>query len=164
MLNAELAGPISPQTFWEENYYITLTESFKEFTLVRMLKLKSETFEALTEMILQMDARRNLKTHSLRCDRGGEYTSTKLKSWCSTKGIVLDYSPPDVPQLDGTSERKNGVLMDRVSALLCESRADRRLWSQALYTACCILNRSPKRGMLETPFQNWFKRTPNLNR
>jgi transposase InsO family protein len=49
----------------------------------------------------------------IRCDNGGEYKNNALREWCKNKGIVIEFTAPYSPQLNGTAERLNRTIMEK---------------------------------------------------
>ena len=57
--------------------------------------------------------------------------------------IILEVTPPYVPQSNGITERKNRTLLDMVNVMLVSSGFPKNMWGEALYSTCHILNRVP---------------------
>nr|GEU36282.1 retrotransposon protein, putative, Ty1-copia subclass [Tanacetum cinerariifolium] len=51
---------------------------------------------------------------SLRSDRGGEYMSQEFLDHLNEHGIIAHYTPPNTPQNNRVSERRNRTLLDMV--------------------------------------------------
>jgi transposase InsO family protein len=49
----------------------------------------------------------------IKCDNGGEYKNNALRKWCNNKGIVIEFTIPYSPQLNGTAERINRTIMEK---------------------------------------------------
>lgn len=104
-------------------------------------------------MIIRLEVQQKTKSIKLRLDNEGEFTSGALKKWCKDRGLELDYSIPYCPELNGTSERKNLTIMTKARAMIQDSGVGKQLWGEAVLAATYLMNRSPKRGMNETPFE-----------
>ena len=96
-------------------------------------------------------------------DRGGEYTSIAMSSFCEEIGIVYEFSAPYTPESNRIAERKNRTLIDMVNAILSSSSVPENLWEEALLSACFILNRIPFKGRSHTPYEFWKGKSPQLN-
>jgi len=79
----------------------------------------------------------------LRSDRGGEYTSLDMSTFCEMRDIIHEVTSPCAPQSNGIAERKNRILLDMVNAMLVSFGLPKNIWGEALYSACHILNRIP---------------------
>ena len=73
----------------------------------------------------------------------GEYTFARLKDFLASKGIAHQLSALCTPQQNGTAERLNQTLAERVGAMIKEYDTPRHLWAEAFTTANLIRNRSP---------------------
>nr|GEV91455.1 ribonuclease H-like domain-containing protein [Tanacetum cinerariifolium] len=61
--------------------------------------------------------------------------------FCGTKGIRRDYSNARTPQQNGVAERKNQTLIEAARTMLVDSLLPIVFWSEAVATACYVLNR-----------------------
>lgn len=162
IIHSDVCGKISPETYDSEKYFLTVMDDFTHFLKVYLLHTKDETEEYLMEYINEAEAHFNLKTEKIRCDNGGEFRSKEFKSWCRQRGIVLDYTIPESPQLNGVAERVNLTLMNKVRSMLTRSMVNTKLWGFAILTAAYQLNRSPTKAIDVTPYEKWNGTKPNL--
>lgn len=116
-----VCGPIDPPTWDGKNYAVTFMDDFTNFSQVELMKTKNEVSEKLKYFINEVENKWNSKTHKIRCDNGGEYSSNEIKDWCRKKGIILEYTTPYSPQLNGKAERLNRTLLDKARALIFDS-------------------------------------------
>ena len=65
----------------------------------------------------------NKKIKKLRTDRGGEYDSSMLNTYCENHDIIHEVTPPYSLESNGVIERKNKTLKEMVNAMLISSRA-----------------------------------------
>lgn len=151
IVHSDVCGPIDPPTFDGKCYFLVVIDDFTHYCEVYLLEKKSEVFEHLKAYIQKSENSHQLKVSKIRCDNGGEYSSLKLKSWCRDKGITLDYTVPRTPQLDGTSERLNRTMLEKIRALLFDSNLAGHLWGEAAYTAAYLSNRSPSSTVTALP-------------
>ncbi|RYA68263.1 hypothetical protein DD592_26860 [Enterobacter cloacae complex sp. 2DZ2F20B] len=105
ILHTDVCGPIDPETWDGKRYILTVLDDYTHYCRIFLLKYKSEVSEHLKDFIREAEAYHNQKVVKIRCDNGGEYTSSNFKLWTKNKGIVLDYSIPHSPQLNGKAER-----------------------------------------------------------
>nr|GEY91802.1 uncharacterized mitochondrial protein AtMg00810-like [Tanacetum cinerariifolium] len=83
----------------------------------------------------------NKKVKAIRCDNGTEFQNVKLIALCGEKGIKRDYSNARNPQQNGVAERKNRTFIEAARSMLADSKLPTMFCSEAVSTACCILNR-----------------------
>lgn len=164
IIHSDVCGKIDPPTYNNKNYFMTCVDDYTHFVKVYLLQHKSEAVEFLKEFINESEAHFNIKTSKIRCDNGGEYSSNSFKTWCKNKGIVLNYTIPYTPQHNGTSERMNRTLVNKVRALLFDSYLENDMWGEAVYTAAYLVNRSPTTTKDKTPAELWYGHKPNLSK
>ena len=84
-----------------------------------------------------------MKIKSIRSDRGGEYLKSNFIDFCEKEGIEKQLTMSYTPQQNGVAERKNRTLIEMVNSMLYGSGITGNFWTEALFSACHILNRSP---------------------
>ncbi|GJZ42720.1 putative ribonuclease H-like domain-containing protein [Tanacetum coccineum] len=77
--------------------------------------------------------------------------SSKIQNFielCGEKGIKRDYSNPRTPQQNGVAERKNRTLIEAARTMLADSKLPTMFWTEAVSTACYVLNRVLHQAMV----------------
>ncbi|KMQ86176.1 gag-pol polyprotein [Lasius niger] len=151
-----------PCTWDKKRYMLTFLDDYTHFAVIYLLEGKYEVTELVKQYINMVEAKWQLRVSKLRSDNGREYLSKKLVEWCKGKGIVLDYTTPYTPQLNGKAERLNRTLIEKTRALLADAGADKTIWGEAARTATYLLNRSPTEETDLIPAEQWTKKRPNL--
>ncbi|MCO5591232.1 hypothetical protein L7F22_045213 [Adiantum nelumboides] len=85
----------------------------------------------------------NKKLKVLRTNNGEEYTSSELKAFCSKRGIRWEFNTPYTPGQNGTVERMNCTIQERVTTMLSMEILPLKFWGEAVMTAVHIINQSP---------------------
>ena len=117
---------------------------------------KFRTFKALIET----ETRHPIKL--LRTDRGGEFTSKCFMQYCDTYGINCQLTQAKILQQNEVAERRNRALVD--DELLIGTKAPRYLWSKAINTTNCFVNRGPTRVNHGIISKEWYyNRIPNIS-
>jgi hypothetical protein len=78
-------------------------------------------------------------------------------------GIVSQLTPPETPQRNGVSERRNRTLLDMVRSMMSLTNLPLSFWGYALETAAFTLNRAPSKSVETTPYELWFGKKPKLS-
>jgi len=166
ILHTDLCGKISPTTYRNEECLLTVMDDYTHLTRVFLLRYKFEASTYIKEFIAEAVAHFNNKqtVEKIRCDNGGEYVSNDFKLWCKNKGIVIDFTVPHSPQLNGKSERLNLTIMNKVRAMLHDSKLSNKMWDFAAETAVYLLNRSPTSTTEVTPIEMWTSKKPDLSK
>nr|GFB11706.1 putative ribonuclease H-like domain-containing protein [Tanacetum cinerariifolium] len=83
----------------------------------------------------------NHKVKAIRCDNDIEFKNANLIEFYGSKGIQRDYSNARTLQQNGVAERKNRTLIEDARTMLADSLLPTIFWSEAVATACYVLNR-----------------------
>ena len=107
-----------------------------------------------------------LKISELRCDNGGEFTSSDQKEYYKKKGIKLTTTIAYTPQQNGVAERLNWTLENMIRTMLIAAKLPESMWGEALLAATYLLNRSPTNAIQEkkTPAELWCGSKPDLKK
>ncbi|GJV49628.1 retrotransposon protein, putative, ty1-copia subclass [Tanacetum coccineum] len=108
---------------------------------------------------IQKSNKKSLKSK----DRCGEYISQEFKDYLKAYGIVQQLTPPNTPQHNGVSERRNRTLLDMVRSMMNLTTLPLSFWDYALESATRILNMVPTKKVDKTPYESWYEKVPNLS-
>ncbi|RCU38697.1 transposase, partial [Acinetobacter baumannii] len=101
---------------------------------------------------------------SIRSDHGGEFENESFDNYCDQHGIAHNFSAPRTPQQNGVVERKNRTLIEVGRTLINEYKLPHYFWSEAVATACHVINRVSLRPIIKkTPYELWKGRRPNIS-
>lgn len=78
-VHTDLSGKITPQTHDGFNYFLSFIDDFSHFTIVYVIKRKSEVFHYFRKYEREVTAKFGQKIASLRLDKGTEYFSNDQK-------------------------------------------------------------------------------------
>ena len=67
---------------------------------------------------IEVENQLDRKIKRLRTDRGGEYETNSLTTFCEKNGIIHEVSAPYTPQQNGIAECKNRTLEEMMNACL----------------------------------------------
>src|SRR5277367_3733408 len=164
LIHSDLCGPIDPTTHGRTNYYLLFTDDFTRMTRIYPLKKKSSAsvLERFREYKLEVEKQTGRVIKRLRTDGGGEY-----EKWMGIhlkgSGIIHEMTAPYSPDQNGVAERANRMIMERVKAIIAESKLDKRLWMDLAETVVYLKNRSPTIAVATTPYELWHGIRPNLS-
>lgn len=131
------------------------------------VKNKNEAASSLKSFI---NTTRNLlgkdeKVCHIRVDNAREFTGgdflEAMRREHISENIEADFSPPYTPELNGTAERFNKTIQQKIGVLMFDSDLPKTMWILAAETAVNMYNRSPhSSNKFETPLN---KLNPNVN-
>lgn len=162
LVHTDICGPMRTKTFGGRRYFITFIDDHSKYTVVYLLRAKSEAIEKLEEYVQLMKTQFGKVPKILRSDRGGEYTGKKVKAFLKRHGVIGQFTAPYTPQQNGTAERKNRYLVEMARCMLIDANLDNRFWGEAIVTANYLQNRLPSRRIDGTPYERWFGKKPSL--
>jgi transposase InsO family protein len=79
---------------------------------------KSEVPERFKEFKSAVEPIMKTKIKTLRTDNGGEYMSKEFKLYLKENGIRHETTVPYNPEQNGIAERKNGIIIDAIRAMI----------------------------------------------
>ena len=145
-----------------ELYFLIFVDDFTRMLWVYGLTAKSSAFEAFQHLVVHAERESGERFFALRSDNAGEFISSKMTSWCSERGIVLQTTQPYTPDMNGTAERVIRTIVEHASAMLWGSFLGLCFWYEAVKTAVYLKNRSPHSTRNKTPFELWTGTVPSL--
>ncbi|WZZ88611.1 hypothetical protein YC2023_117190 [Brassica napus] len=145
-------------------YFVTFIDEKSKYTWLTLIPSKDRVIDAFKNFQTYVTNHYNAKIKILRSDNGGEYTSYAFKSHLSHHGILHQTSCPYTPQQNGVAERKNRHLMEVARSLMFQANVPKRFWSDAVATACYLINRIPTKVLKDqAPFEVLNKHKPSVD-
>ena len=110
-----------------KRFYITFIDEYSKYTRVYLLRNKDEVMDALIKYKNEVENQLSKKIKRLRSNRGVEYESNPVKTFCEGHGIIHETTPPYSPKSKGVAERKNITLKEMMNVMLVSSKASLNL-------------------------------------
>ncbi|KAM0002892.1 putative RNA-directed DNA polymerase [Helianthus debilis subsp. tardiflorus] len=163
-LHMDLFGPMKHKTIFGDAYCLVVTDDYSRFSWVSFMAHKSETPGILKDLLTMLENLYSLKVKTIQSDNGTEFKNQVMDEFCTSKGILHEYSSRYTPQQNGVAERKNRTIIETARTMLVESELPIQFWGEAVSTACYTLNRvlTVKRHG-KTCFELLQKRKPDLS-
>uniref|UniRef100_A0ABD2W702 Integrase catalytic domain-containing protein n=1 Tax=Trichogramma kaykai TaxID=54128 RepID=A0ABD2W702_9HYME len=154
-IHTDTMGPITPTAFPGNNRWtVVFVDDFSRYAKVYCITNKSESGDCLEKYLRETRNLRgkNEKLCFLRSDNGTEFTGGKFSEIIDEEKATFDFAPPHTPQLNGTAERFNKTIQNKIRALMFDSGLPESMWSLAADAATYIYNRTPhKSNGFKTP-------------
>ena len=99
-------------------YFIIFTDDLSQYGYVYLMRHKSETFEKFKEFKHEVEKQTEKSIKVLQSDRGGEYLSRKFLDYLKKSGIIFQWTPSGITQLNGVSKWRNRTLLDMVQSMM----------------------------------------------
>ncbi len=139
-IHLDLWGPAPVETINHKEYLISFMDDNSCYTVIYFLTKKSDVFSSYLAFEAWLKIQYNVQIKKLQSDRGGKYLSGEFTNHLRKKGTTRQLTIHDTPEYNGISERLNCTLLEKVRAMLHESKLPRFLWEEALAHATFIKN------------------------
>ena len=103
-------------------YYVLFVDVYSKFTWLYLLKHKSDVLDVFKYFKATVENQLNSKIKVLRTDNGGEFTFNAFKLFCSSHGIIHQFSCPHTTQQNGVAERKHRHVVKYALTMLSHSK------------------------------------------
>ncbi|CAI7914349.1 unnamed protein product [Closterium sp. NIES-54] len=161
-LHMDVWGPARVRGQGHGRYFLLVVEDYSRYTTVFPLRSKGEVTEVLIDWIraarLQLRERfgSDFPVLRLHSDRGGEFSSDRLRAFCRAEGIRQTFTLPASPQQNGIAGRRIGMVMDVARTSMIHAAAPHFLWPFAVQYAAHQINLQPRVSLPETsPTLRW---------
>jgi len=162
-LSLDLCGPIHPAC-GAFCYFQVLVDEFTGYIHVSLLSTKNLAFARLLSKLIQFKAQYpEHPIKHIRCDNASEYQSKQFDLYCESQGIIVEYSVPYTPQMNGRAEAANKSLLMIVRPLLLQSTLPMTCWGHAVLHAAALLNMRPTNNRDHSSIQLLTGVTPNAS-
>jgi transposase InsO family protein len=131
-----------PPTPAGKRYFFLLVDDYSMFMWVVQLTMKDKAAESLHRFPTAAEMESGHKLHTLRIDRGGEFTSKEFAAFCADRGTMRHLTVPYSPQQNGVMECRNQTIVGMVRSMLKAMNMPARFWGEAATIAVFVLNRS----------------------
>ncbi len=111
-----MSGPYS-ESLAGSRYWIQLVDNFSQKGWAKFRKLKVDLPKVVDAHIKYLRGL-NYVVKYLRCDNGGEHQE-KLRRVCNLYNVVLEYTAPHTPQMNGVYKCRIAVNLSGARASLC---------------------------------------------
>lgn len=125
------------------SFFILFLDDHSTELQVALLTHKSNAMKEYISFEAWVTNHRGAKVVKFHTDRGGEFTSNEMKQHLEQHGTEHPMTVHDSPQQNGAAERRNRTILERVRALLFDSKLPAYMWGEAIFLAVYIINRSP---------------------
>ena len=151
VIHSDLWVPSPIMSLGGKNYFVTFTDGSSRDTHLYLLRKKDETFAAYKNFETWARVHMDSLIHALNSDRGGEYLSEEFIKHLDEQGTKRKLTVHDTPEQNGVSERLNGILLEKVRAMLHASGLPKFLWAEAVRHAVWLKNRTSTKALMVVP-------------
>jgi len=158
VIAADIMGPFRHESHGGERYALSVLDIGSHFGWVYLLKHKSEATQCLMDLIKLIKTQYGKQVPEIQTDNGGEFTNNVFERFIKDSGMKHRKTIRGAHQQNGSIERYNGILQEKMRVLLAESGLPSTpFWGDAMLTACYLDNytTTAAKGMdrKTTPFE-----------
>ena len=114
----DVGGPMKHSSLGGNSYYVAIfVDDCTCFKVVKFVKKKSHTTDALLSLIADYITPQKLSIKCVRTDNGGE-VEREFQRELDRRSITHEHTPPDTPQYNGVAERALGLLREKAITLM----------------------------------------------
>lgn len=161
-LFVDTSGPYK-KSLAKNSFWVLVVDDYTRKAWSYFVDKKSKVKEVV-EALLEKLSGCGVTVQYIRCDNAGE--NDALKVACEAKGITMEFTAPNTPQMNGVVERKFVTIRDKALAMMLAAKlTDERqgeLWTEAVNTATKLDNAVPNRNMVESPDYMWYGEQPKF--
>ena len=162
-LHLDLFGPVKVESCRKERGFLLVTDDLSGYRWVYALNAKSQAKHKIISLIMKLQKQVDSEVKVLHCDRGGEFINKELRQFTESKGIVFELSEANVSEQNGVAERSNRTVWETTISLLLSSKLPNYFWNFALEAAVFLLNRRLQKEDYKTPYEQLWKKKPDIS-
>ena len=122
LVHTDVCGPLQVPSLGGSLYLATYLDDHSKLCVVKPIKRKSEVPAVTKEVINFLEKQSGNDLMKLRSDNGTEYINKELQEYLASKGVQHQTTTRYTPEQNGAAERLNRTLMERVCAMLSDSK------------------------------------------
>lgn len=130
LIHSDICGPMKTTSLGGYKYLSVFIDDFSRKTFVRLLKNKSDIFEAFKTFKAAAERETGKRIKVLRTDNGGEYLSADFSNFLEREGIRHQLTVQYTPQQNGVAERANRTIVEMARCMLIDSNLSESLWGK----------------------------------
>ena len=167
-LHCDLIGPytatnakqmtVKIRSFSQALYSLTIVDEYSRYRWTFPLKHKSDAFNAIRDLVVEIQCQYNTTPKELHSDGGGEFVNNDMVDMCKEQGIKHTYTTLAHPQHNGICERSNGLALSSSRTMLAHAGAPVQFVFEAMEHADLVFNRTPRLSPISDGAQGDEKR------
>ena len=148
VIYSDVCGPLQLTTFSGKWYFfVTFTDEYLHMTTLFLLQSKSEVTDTYALFVAFAKTQTGKVVNAIRCDNGGEYTSSETTKFCKRRVIEQKFTSPYTSQLNIVAKRMNRTLFECARCMIEHARLLKTYWGEAVMAAAFLRNRCPTQDL-----------------
>ena len=143
LVHSDIWGPINTPSLLGFRYFVIFVDDYSRVTYLYLMKEWYGLYSIFKSFYMEIKTRFNASLRIFWSDNAREYFYTSLSQFFNDHGIIHQSSCPHTSQQNGVVECKMRHLLEVTRALKFHMHVPKSYWSDAVLTACHLINRIP---------------------
>ncbi|KAJ9531170.1 hypothetical protein QJQ45_000825 [Haematococcus lacustris] len=163
LIHMDVCGPMHARARDGSLYVATFLDEHTKLSVCVPISSKAQVPDVVKTVIEQLENQSSFRCKAIRTDNGTEYVNSRMKEYCSSKGIVHQHSAPYSPQQNGAAERLNRTIFEKARSILHAADMSLSFWAHAAVFANHVRCLLPVSGQPLTPWEAFYGVKPDLS-
>ena len=150
-------GPYKYPSIGGKRYMLVIVDEYSRMSWVYFMARKSDVLNIIPEWKHQVELESGEKVINVRSDGAPELREAVRKI-----GAIHESTTANTPEQNGKVERMNRTIVTKARSMLAGPGLPKRLWAEAMSTACYLRNITPSVEKTKTPFEIWTGHRPTV--
>ncbi|KAJ9523654.1 hypothetical protein QJQ45_019923 [Haematococcus lacustris] len=163
LIHMDVCGPMHARARDGSLYVATFLDEHTKLSVCVPINSKAQVPDIVKTVIERLENQSGFRCKAIRTDNGTEYVNSRMKEYCSSKGIVHQHSAPYSPQQNGAAERLNRTIFEKARSILYAADMSLSFWAHAAVFANHVRCMLPVSGQPLTPWEAFYGVKPDLS-
>jgi GAG-pre-integrase domain/Integrase core domain len=145
LIHIDLMGPFDPPSIGKKSYILNMVEEVSKVLDISLLEAKRAELVVpeIIRFIEYVQSRTKTKVLLIRSDRGKEFDNATLEEYTKKNGIVVQFTSGYSPHENGTAERWNRTILDKLRTIQECSKLPDCFWGEVVNSIVIMHNVLP---------------------
>ncbi|KAJ9507214.1 hypothetical protein QJQ45_004776 [Haematococcus lacustris] len=163
LIHMDVCGPMHARARDGSLYVATFLDEHTKLSVCVPISSKAQVPDIVKTVIERLENQSGFRCKAIQTDNGTEYVNSRMKEYCSSKGIVHQHSAPYSPQQNGAAERLNRTIFEKARSILYAADMSLSFWAHAVVFANHVRCQLPVSGQPLTPWEAFYGVKPDLS-
>lgn len=150
-------GPYKHRSLSGKRFMLVIVDEFSRMSWVYFMAHKSDVLDILPNWKKEVELESGKYLVKIRTDRAPE-----LKKAVSSLKVIHETTMADTPEQNAKVERMNRTIVMKARSMLAGPGLPKRLWAEAMATACYLNNLTPSADKRKSPYELWTGNKPSV--
>jgi transposase InsO family protein len=164
LIYSDINRLISFKTLKKNRYYITFLDAATKWLEIYLIFNKRKAFNKFKAFTNIEENNTFSKLKRFHSDNAKEYLTSEFNKFYIEKGILHTINISYSSKQNGSDERINKTLLNKIKALLIQSNLAKKYWGEAITASVYLYNKTSHSAInYKTPYELKHSKKPDLN-